>query len=288
MAFAYQNYPIFELRNTYSLTRTLTKISLFLVLSTLLVSCNAVKHLSDDELLLTKNTIVVDGEKISENDPYTLLTQTPNTRIPIVGIPLGLHIYNLAEPNPDSTYTAWLQRKPNREKRLINFLSKKQVDKLGKSKSGFNDWLKRTGSAPVIIDKKRSEKSIENLKRYYFTQGYFNVDGSYEIKKDSTKEKRGSITYNIERRKPYFVDSISEIISSPVIDSLYRLSKNQTFLIPGKQYNAADFENERSRLTLQLRNSGVYYFDQDYIGFDADTNDTGHKVIVDYIILTAE
>ncbi|MEM7186973.1 MAG: BamA/TamA family outer membrane protein [Bacteroidota bacterium] len=250
----------------------------------LLVSCNAVKHLDDDELLLTKNTIVVDDEKISDSDPYSLLTQTPNTRIPIVGIPLGLHIYNLAEADPDSTYQAWLKRKPNREERLVNFLSKKQVDRLGQSKKGFNDWLKRTGSAPVIIDQKRSEKSVENLKRYYFTQGYFNVDGDYRIEKDSTKEKRGAITYNIQRRKPYMVDSITEIISSPVIDSLYQLSKNQTFVIPGKQYSAADFENERSRLTLQMRNSGVYYFDQDYIGFDADTNDTGHKVNVDYII----
>ena len=273
-----------NLRNTNSLTQTLTKISLFLGLATLLVSCNAVKHLTDDQLLLTNNTIIVDGKKVKDSRPYSLLTQSPNARIPIVGIPLGLHIYNLAEANPDSTYQAWLERKPNRKRGLVNFLSKKQVDKLGRSKTGFNDWLKRTGNPPVIINDKRSEKSIDNLKRYYFTQGWFNVEGDYTIAKDSTKEKRGSITYNIARHKPYFVDSITEKITSPIIDSLYRLSKKNTFIIEGKQYSASDFENERSRLTIQLRNSGLYYFDQDYIGFDADTNDTGHKAIIEYII----
>jgi hypothetical protein len=250
----------------------------------LLVSCNAVKRLNENELLLTENVINVDGKKVKDSEPYSLLTQVPNPRIPVLGIPLGLHIYNIAEAQPDSTYQAWLARKPGREKRLINQLSKKQVVGLGRSKTKFNDWLKRTGSAPVIINERRSQKSVENLRRYYFTQGWFNVEGKYTISKDSSKEKRGSIRYDILKHQPYFIDSISENISSALVDSLYRQSKNRSFIIPGKQYSAADFENERSRLTIQLRNSGLYYFDQDYIGFDADTNDTGHKVHIDYII----
>ena len=273
-----------NLRNTNSLTQTLTKISFILGLTMLFASCNAVKRLKDDELLLMENEITVDGKKIKDSEPYSLLTQTPNSRIPVVGIPMGLHIYNLAETNPDSTYQAWLTRKPKREKRLTNLLSKKQVVGMGRSKTNFSDWLKKTGSTPVIIDKKRSQKSVTNLKRYYFTQGWFNVEGTYTIKKDSTKEKRGSITYDIRKHKPYFLDSISENISSPLVDSLYRETRNRSFIIPGKQYNAGDFENERARLTVQMRNSGLYYFDQDYIGFDADTNNTGHKVNIDYII----
>ena len=115
MAFAYQNIVFLNLRNTYSLTQSLTKISLILGLTMLFVSCDAVKRLQEDELLLTANTIVVDGEKLKDANTYTLLTQTPNARIPVIGVPLGLHIYNIAEPKPDSTYRAWLERKPNRE-----------------------------------------------------------------------------------------------------------------------------------------------------------------------------
>ena len=284
MAFAYQNIVFLNLRNTYSLAQTLTKISLILGLTVLFVSCDAVKRLQEDELLLTENTIMVDGEKLKDTEPYTLLAQTPNARIPVLGIPLGLHIYNIAEPKPDSTYRAWLERKPNRERRLSKLLSKKQVYGLGRTKMNFNDWLKRTGSAPVIINAKRSEKSLKQLKEYYSTRGWFNVEGKYTIKKDSSQEKRGSVVYDIKRHKPYFIGTIVERISSPLVDSLFQQSKNRSFIIPEKQYNARDFENERDRLTVQMRNSGLYYFDLDYIGFDADTNDTGHKVNLDYII----
>lgn len=284
MAFADQNIVFLNLRNINSLTQTLTKISLILGLTMLFVSCNAVKHLKEDELLLDENTIIVDGKKIKDSEPYSLLIQKPNPKIPVLGIPLGLHIYNMAEPNPDSTYQAWLGRKPNRKRKLSNLWSKKQVDGLGRSKTKFSAWLKRTGSAPVIIDEKKSIKSITQLKRYYATQGWFNVAGKYAIAKDSSKEKRGSITFRINKHQAYFIDSISEKISSPLIDSLYQLTKNRSFIISGKQYNARDFVNERDRLTVQMRNSGLYYFDQDYVGFDADTNGTGHKVHIDYII----
>ncbi|MEZ4858643.1 MAG: BamA/TamA family outer membrane protein [Flavobacteriaceae bacterium] len=266
------------------MTQTPTKISLFLGIVMLLASCNAVKHLKDDELLLEENVVVINGEKSSDAEVYSLISQKPNPRIPVLGIPFSLHIYNLAEPKPDSTFQDWLKRKTNREKRLNNLLSKKQVLALDSSKIKFNEWLKRNGTAPVIIENKKAEKSLKQINQYFYNKGWFNVEGSYTILKDSLKEKRGSVTYNIQKRTPYTIDSISEKISSPVVDSLFQLSKNSAFIKSGDQYNVANFENERSRITLQLRNSGLYYFDQDYVTFEADTNNIGHKVHIEYII----
>ena len=65
---------------------------------------------------------------------------------------------------------------------------------------------------------------------------------------------------------------------------MFQKTKDKSFIIEGKQYSASDFNNERDRLTIQLRNSGLYYFDQDYIGFEADTLNTGHKANITYII----
>ncbi len=250
----------------------------------LVTSCNTVKHVKDNELLLTENSIEVDGEKVTDSELNSLLIQKPNPKIPVLGIPFGLHFYNIAEEKPDSTFQDWLHRKPKRLARWSRLISRKQIEGIGRSKVNFHEWVKRTGSAPVIINEAKSRKSLRQLKRYYFTQGWFNVEGDYKVVSDSTKEKYGSIAYTIKRHKPYEIDSISEKISSPIVDSLFQLTKKNTFIIPGKQYNANDFENERDRLTIQLRNSGLYYFDQDYIGFDADTNSTGHKVHIDYII----
>ena len=266
------------------LTQTLTKISLFLVVSVILISCNAVKRVADDKFLLTENTILVDGEEVKDAGVNSQLFQKPNPTAPLIGSPVGLHIYNLADPHPDSTFRKWLHRKPNREKRLVSFISKKQVDELGNSYVGFNKWLQKSGNAPVVIDEERTEKSVNRLKRYYASFGWFNTKADYDIVINEKKAKRASIVYNVERFTPYTVDSIKTRISSPVVDSLFKLSKRNSFIIEGRQYAANDFNNERDRLTIQFRNSGLYYFDQDYVGFEADTVNTGNRANITYII----
>jgi outer membrane protein assembly factor BamA len=266
------------------LTPLLTKISLFLGIGMLLASCNAVKHLKDDELLLMENNLIINGEASNNKEALSLISQKPNQRIPIIGLPLGLHIYNLAETSPDSTFQDWLHRKPKREDRLNSLLSRKQVIAMDSSKVSFNKWFQKIGSAPVIIDQKRTEKSLKQIEKYFYNKGWFNVTGSYKIIKDSTKVKRGYVSYSIQQRKPYTIDSIVATISSPIVDSIYRQNKNRTFVKTGDQYDVANFDNERSRITLQMRNSGLYYFDQDYVTFEADTNNVGQRVHVEYII----
>jgi outer membrane protein assembly factor BamA len=266
------------------LTQSLTKISLILGLISLLLSCNAVKHVPEGKFLLTDNTVIVDGEETNDAGVISQLSQKPNPTFPLIGIPIGLHIYNIADQTPDSTFNKWLYKKPKREERLIRFLSKKQVDELGYSYIGFNRWLQKSGDAPVIIEDERTKKSVEKVKQWYSKRGWFNTEAEYTVENNEKKDKRASITYNVTRHKPYFIDSIQEKISSPVVDSLFQMTKDKSFIIPGKQYAAYDFENERDRLTIQFRNSGLYYFDQDYVEFEGDTVNTGHKANITYII----
>ncbi|MBZ0328059.1 MAG: sorting and assembly machinery component 50 [Altibacter sp.] len=265
------------------MTRTLTKISLFLGLTIFLFSCNAVKRVEDDKFLLTENTIVVDSVEIKDTKVFSQLSQRPNSKV--LGLPIGIYIYNLADPKPDSTFQRWLHKNPKREARLTRFISQKQVDELGNSYVGFNNWLKKSGDVPVVIDKGKINKSVDRLKRYYASFGYFNATADYKINTNEKKEKRASVTYNVQRSQPYFVgDSLIIQISSPVVDSLYQRTKRSSFIKPGKQYAANDFVNERDRLTIQFRNSGLYYFDQDYVGFEGDTVQTGHKANMTLII----
>ncbi|WP_310992513.1 BamA/TamA family outer membrane protein [Aequorivita marina] len=263
----------------------LTKISLIIVLVALFFSCNAVKRVPEGKFLLTENTILVDSVKIKDAGVYSQLAQKPNPAIPLINLPLGLHIYNLADPQPDSTYYKWLHKKPKREERLIRFLSKKQVDQIDSSYVGLNKWLQKSGDAPVIISDDKIEKSKDRLKRWYASYGYFNDEVNHKIDTSAKKKKRAQVTYMVSRNKPYVVgDTIIEKISSPIVDSLFQLRKNNTFIIPGKQYSANDFVNERDRLTIQFRNSGLFHFEQDYVGFEADTVNTNHKANITYKI----
>lgn len=159
------------------------------------------------------------------------------------------------------------------------------MDQIDSSYVGFNKWLQKSGDAPVIITDRKIEKSLERLKRWYASYGYFNDEVDYKIVPSEKKNKRASINYYVKKHKPYIIgDSIAEKISSPVVDSLFQITKRNKFIVPGKQYAANDFVNERDRLTILLRNSGLYHFEQDYVGFEADTVNTDHKADITYII----
>lgn len=260
--------------------RLSAKISFIILTITLFISCNAVKKVPADELLLTDNEILVNDEKIKDSRIYNQLYQTPNTSL--LGVPFRLHFYNLAKPNPVLAYQNWLNKKPNREQKLINIYSRKQVEKLGDIYVNFNQWIKRTGEAPVLIDEDLAKKSANRLKSWYFNNGWFNAETGYEI--DSLDNKKGEISYFVKTQKPYIVDSIRTRIPSAVIDSLYEVYEQESLIESGVQYKTLDYNAERDRLTRIFRNNGVYYFDQEYISFEADTINTNHQVNTTVIV----
>jgi len=262
------------------LTQTLTKISLFLGLILTIISCDIVKNVPEAEYLLTKSTIIVDTIEINDEKIKSLLYQQPNKKL--LGVPFSLYFYNLANPTPDSTFNKWLYKKPNREKRLNNLYSKKQLDKIGSSYVGFNKWIQKVGNEPEIINSKKNKKTLKKLEKYYASFGWFNTKASYEIKK--YENKRAEITYTIKRFSPYNIGTIEKQIDSPVIDSLFQLTEKNSFIIQGKQYASNDFNAERERINFQFRNSGLFYFDQSYINFEADSVNTGHNVNIIYQI----
>lgn len=255
--------------------RFFAKISLFFLPILLLYSCNAVKRLEDDELLLKKNEITVNGEPAQKAAVYNLVEQEPNTRF--LGVPFRLHFYNLAQPNIDSILSKKFIEDSVKQKRLIRKLSKKQFDKFIENRKNFNAWIKRTGEAPVIIDENEIEETKTELESYYWNNGWFNVKTSSEII-PLDKEKRARVTYNVETGEPYQIDSIKTLIESPVLDSIYQQHQKQSILKHRKQYKTLDFNAERERLTNLFRNNGIHNFEQELITFDADTIQTNHNV----------
>ncbi|MFB9056300.1 BamA/TamA family outer membrane protein [Mariniflexile ostreae] len=254
----------------------LSKISIFLVCLGLF-SCDAVKRVPDNDHLLIKNTVNINDKKNKTETLSNLLFQKPNRSL--LGIPLRLHVYNLARPNIDSIVDADINKNPKKKQRLEKLLSKKQLNKYIESRKGFNNWLKKTGEPPITIDSVKTVKSLKNLKDYHVNNGWFDVDVSYHI--DHTEEKRAAISYEVQTGKAYIIDSIFKQIKSPVIDSLYlKKIKANSLIKKGEQYRTASFEVERNRISEILRNSGVYHFNQDYITVEMDTIGTNKKVNV--------
>jgi outer membrane protein assembly factor BamA len=261
------------------------QVSLFIVVLTSVSSCNVVKRVKPGESLITENIILVDGQKNKQERVNNIIAQKVNSGMNgLLGVrlPLKLHVYNLARPNIDSILEANILSDSLKVKRKTALLSKKQFDKWIGSKKGFNAWLKRKGEAPVILNEDKSEKTANNLRKYYYSKGWLDNSVDYEIEKDSNK--RAKVIYKVNRKTPYLLDSITPIISTPAIDSLYEDMSKNSWLKKGDQYDEEKFEKERTRISTFLRNSGFYYFGQDYVRFVLDTIGPDHKVNSEIII----
>lgn len=251
------------------------KVSAFILIAIAIAACNSVKRVPDGKLLLTENKIFENNKVIKTEITSNQLSQNPNAKL--FGFPLALTLYNWAKPNPDSTYLLKFKNNPKKLERMTKWLSAKQVEQLGNSffYKGIHNVLKKIGDAPEIIDKTRADKSLLRLKYYYFNQGFFDIKANYTI--DSLKSKKGRVNYFITTGKPYVLDSITPFITSPAIDSLYRLTAESSIIKSGSQYKTEDFENEKNRLTSYFRNNGAYHFQPNNITFNVDTINKNHK-----------
>ncbi|MGB5982835.1 MAG: BamA/TamA family outer membrane protein [Nonlabens sp.] len=263
------------------------KVGLIILAFILLSSCNAIKRVPNGEKLLVENIILVDSLKPKDARVATLPVQQPNQEIPLINYPLRLHIYNLARPNRDSIYLNWMQENPKGLKRRNAILSEKQTMRLGQNLVGFNNWLKRTGEAPVLIEKDLIAKSKENLRKWYWNQGYFNASVDHELL-DLKGRKRAKLKFEITKRDPYFVDTLKTDIKSPALDSLYQLTKKNSIVKAGDQYFSPAFSQERDRIFNYFRDHGMYYLEKEKIRFEGDTVQTGKKVNATLIIKQRE
>ncbi|MES2747990.1 MAG: BamA/TamA family outer membrane protein [Bacteroidota bacterium] len=254
----------------------LTKIALFVLIGTILASCNMTKRVPNHKRLLLKNEIHVDDKTTKEDDVFNQLYQKPNSSI--LGYRLRLNLYNLAKQNTDSLYKAKYINNPAKYKRRVKLLSKKQVNRLGHSfwYEGIHNFLKEVGEAPVLLDSNSTKKSLKRLKAYYFHKGYFDVKTSSTS--DTSQTKKAMVNYKIERGAGYVIDTITTVILTPALDSLYTTKKAASLIVSGKQYAKEDLDNERTRITKDFRNNGVFFFQQNYIEYVLDTLRTNKKV----------
>ncbi len=259
------------------------KIVLFFLLGLLFYSCSEVRKLQKKQLLIQDNEIIVNNNAVNSEDLQNQLYQKPNSKL--LGFKPRLQLYNLSKKNADSTYQAWLQKKPNRLDRLIKLYSKKQVNRLGKSflVSGYSDFFKKVGEAPAILDTARVRKSIIRLYSYQFNRGFFDVKVASKI--DSLKNKKVKVTYQINTGKPYIIDSIFRNIETPIVDSLYQNISGNSLLKSGEAYTAENISNEKKRIATEFRNRGLYHFQENYIKRpDIDTIGKKNKLNITFNI----
>ena len=104
----------------------------------MLQACSPTRRLTKEELWLVNNQIFVDELERKEAELSDLLLQKPNTKLPVVGLPLGVLVHNLATPDPHARFEQWLAAKPKRIERLQRLISAKQIRAIDSAKINFN------------------------------------------------------------------------------------------------------------------------------------------------------
>lgn len=252
-------------------------ITSLLIVFSQITSCDAVKRVPDNEYLLTDNDVFINGKKDNTESINNLLFQRPNRKI--LGIPLRLYIYNLARPNIDSIIQAKIYDDEDKVAWKTAVLSQKQFEKDIANRRNFNAWLKNTGEPPVIVDEEKIKKSIDRLQNYHINNGWFDVETTFDIER--TDSERATIQYNVETGRPFILDTISTKIASPLVELLYEATQKGSHLNKGEQYRTQNFEQERDRISTELRNKGLFHFSQDYVAFEVDTIGTNKNVNVE-------
>ena len=79
--------------------------------------------------------------------------------------------------------------------------------RLGNIYVNINEWMMETGEPPAIIKEELTQKSAERLRAWYWNNGWFDAETSYEI---LPKKKNGlTLIILVNPKKPYVIDSLT-------------------------------------------------------------------------------
>ena len=243
--------------------------------------------------------MVYDNELVGINQAdadalQQLLEQEPNTRI--LGTSPGVLLYRLGSQFYDSSEVAAKRQKVIDQLNTLQLNKAEQSTELAYKRKGENLKLKlegldkkieygntlmRTGNPVVILDSNLVEKSSRNMKGYLINHGFFDAAVDYSI---STKNKKASISYLIEEKKPYLLDSVYTRVDNPELQNLISSFSSNSFLQKGQIYNQDNITAERNRLEELLKNKGYYMFSKSYINFIAYQDTAAKSIRIEQVI----
>ncbi len=233
----------------------------------LFIACNTVKYVPEKEYLLKKNNIYINNKPNKNDKIGSYLVQRPNQST--LGVPLQLHFYNLGNPEYYKTFEAWQIGEAKKYKTYTSIFSKKQAYSIYNINKGFNNWFLRKGQEPIVFDQSKAVRSEKSLKDYFISQGFFDAQVTFDTL--SNKPKELEVDYKVTTNKQYYLDTITTTIESPIIDSIYQARKEKSILKSKDPFIFEKFEQEEDRLVRIFRNSGIYHFKKNSMGFWTDS-----------------
>ena len=147
----------------------------------------------------------------------------------------------------------------------------------------WNNFKRKIGEEPVLLDSALTVKSVQNLETYLQTRGYFSSD--VECKVDTiAKRRRVKMTYKIEQGLPTRIDSLSYDFRDSSLRSVILADTASSLLNRGDILDISRLDDERNRIAAWLNNRGYFDFTANNISYDVDTTERGLDAAVTMIV----
>lgn len=206
-----------------------------LVLLATLSACNTTKFLTEDELLLQKNSIKFINTKKVKNktalsyELASLYQQTPNTNF-LLFFPREWFYFNTQAPEDTSTFDRW-------QRRVLS-------------------------EQPAIHDPTLADSTATSMRYLLQYNGYYDAEVFFD---DVVKNKKVKVTYFVDTKQLYAIDSVFFSSEDTTVHRILQETQAQTLLKPGEALTRTLYEQERERITNSLRNRGYADFYSNYV-----------------------
>jgi outer membrane protein insertion porin family len=232
---------------SFLLKHTLNTI--IIISAVILISgCSSTRKLKENQALVHKNKIV-GVNSILKDDLNSYVRQKPNTKSLLGLVKPKLFIYNTLNQNKNTRINRWLRTK--------------------------------IAEPPVIYDSSIAIFSAQQMELYLFNKGYFNAVVKPTV---LVKRKKAYITYRINQGPAYTIRNIQYKIKDTILQSIYFYNLAESKIKLGDVFDQDKIQEERNRITKDIKNFGYFFFNREYIHFDFDSAIAGNIVDMKVVI----
>ena len=238
----------------------------FMAVVITLSSCSPLRKAGKDDYLLVKKKVIQEGPHKAKDDIDDFILTKPNKKL--LGIfRLRLQIHNMVN----------VPKMEKKREYLDSLRDAKNAAKVAegkkpnvKQRSTLTERFFQFGEPPVIFSADDNKRTAENLEAFLFNQGYFN--GKVRDSVVLTQNRRAKVFFIVNRNAPYIIRELNmDLPENQSIRNNLRDWKKLSVLKEGMIFNLDKLDEERDKMTRFLRRKGFYFFNKEYIDFEADT-----------------
>lgn len=219
-----------------------------IIASIFIIGCSTTRHLTEDEKLYTGADVKIEPEN-----------KIPDRRA------MRRELEEVLRPSPNDKFLGLFRHR-------LWFYTLAGED----AERGLRGWIRnRLGQPPVLLDHANPGNTSILMTNRLENLGYFHANVDYEIRE---KQRTANILYTVRPGRPYRINNIAFPEPDTELKENIGLTKEETLLSEGEIFRLSQLREERERIDVELKNTGFYYFNADYIRFRADSTIGDHKV----------